>query len=216
MSEQLPSGGVELSAAELEALDARWSSCWTPAEVAERLAGVSAPWCVAAGWALDLFRGTQTREHGDIEIAVPAAEFPKIRGRFPGYVFDAVGSGRIWEKATPDVLAATHQTWLRDPSTGGYLLDVFREPHDGMTWICRRDETIRLPYSKIVHHTPSGIPYLAPELVLLFKAKHARPKDQDDFNATLPHMSSAQRTALADFLTRVHPGHRWLENLSST
>jgi hypothetical protein len=34
------------------------------------------PWCVAAGWALDLFRGMQTREHGDIEIAIPAAGFP--------------------------------------------------------------------------------------------------------------------------------------------
>ncbi|MGV9879614.1 nucleotidyltransferase domain-containing protein [Streptomyces sp. NPDC003006] len=213
MSEQLPSGGIELSAAELDALDTRWSSCWTPGEVTQRLAGVAAPWCVAAGWALDLFRGTQTREHGDIEIAIPAAEFPGVRNRFPGYVFDAVSSGRIWENATPDVLAATHQTWLREPATGDYLLDVFREPHDGRTWICRHDETIRLPYSEIVHRTPEGIPYLAPELVLLFKAKHARPKDQEDLNATVPHMTSAQRTALAEFLTRVHPGHRWLGNL---
>ncbi|QCX73820.1 hypothetical protein C9F11_00585 [Streptomyces sp. YIM 121038] len=213
MSEQLPRGGVELSAAGLDALDARWSSCWTPGEVAQRLAGVAALWCVAAGWALDLFRGTQTREHGDIEIAVPAAEFPEIRSRFPGYVFDAVGSGRIWENATPGVLAATHQTWLREPATGGYLLDVFREPHDGRTWICRRDETIRLPYSEIVRLTPDGIPYLAPELVLLFKAKHVRPKDEEDFNAALPHMTSAQRSALAGLLIRVHPGHRWLGNL---
>ncbi|MGH3656155.1 MAG: nucleotidyltransferase domain-containing protein [Micromonosporaceae bacterium] len=28
------------------------------------------PWCVAAGWALDLFRGEQTRPHEDLEIAV--------------------------------------------------------------------------------------------------------------------------------------------------
>ncbi|MFI1683146.1 nucleotidyltransferase domain-containing protein [Streptomyces sp. NPDC020607] len=216
MSEQLPNGGIKLSPAELDALDARWSSCWTPDEVAQRLAGVTAPWCIAAGWALDLFRGTQMREHGDIEIAVPAAEFPEVRSRFPGYAFDAVSSGRIWENATPDVLASTHQTWLREPATGDYLLDVFREPHDGRTWICRHDETIRLPYSKIIHRTPDGLPYLAPELVLLFKAKHARPKDQQDFDATLPHMTSAQRTALAESLTRVYPGHRWLGSLSST
>ena len=111
---------------------------------------------MAAGWALDLFRGTQTREHGDIEIAVPAASFPEVRDRFPGYAFDAVSSGRIWENATPEVLAATHQTWLRDPATGNYLLDVFREPHDGETWICRRDETIRLPYGEIIHHTATA------------------------------------------------------------
>ena len=213
MSEQLPGGGIELSPAGIEALDARWSSSWTPSEVARRLAGVAAPWCVAAGWALDLFRGTQTREHGDIEIAVPAASFPEVRDRFPGYIFDGAGSGRIWENATPEVLSAVHQTWLRDPATGNYLLDVFREPHDGDTWICRHDETIRLPYSDIIHRTHDGIPYLAPELVLLFKAKHARPKDQADFAATVPLMTPAQRETLAELITRAHPGHAWLADL---
>ncbi|MEU6663472.1 hypothetical protein [Streptomyces sp. NPDC046821] len=213
MSEQLPSGGMKLSPDEIEALHARWSSCWTPSEVAQRLAGISTPWCVAAGWALDLFRGAQTRAHGDIEIAIPAASFPEVRHRFPGYIFDAVGSRRIWEDATPEELAGVHQTWLRDPDNGNYLLDVFREPHDGDTWICRRDERIRLPYSDIVRHTQDGIPYLAPELVLLFKAKHARRKDQSDFEATVPHMTSTQRETLAELLARVHPGHPWSAGL---
>lgn len=213
MSEQLPDGGDELSPEEIEALDARWSSSWTPDEVAHRLAGISTPWCVAAGWALDLFRGGQTRDHGDIEIAIPEAGFPEVRDRFPGYVFDAAGSGRIWEDAPPETLAAVHQTWLRDPVTGDYLLDVFREPHDGDIWICRRDETIRLPYSEIVHHTRDGIPYLAPELVLLFKAKHMRPKDRRDFDTTVPHLTGAQRATLAELLARVHPGHAWLTDL---
>jgi hypothetical protein len=144
VSEELP-GGIELSPAAIEALPARWSSCWTPGEVARRLADVAAPWCVAAGWALDLFRGRQTRQHGDIEIAVPAASFPAVRVLFPGYAFDGVGSGVIWEGATAGVLAATHQTWLRDPATGNYLLDVFREPHDGDTWICRRTRQSGFP-----------------------------------------------------------------------
>jgi hypothetical protein len=109
-----------------------------------------------------------------------------VRDRFPGHVRDGVGDGRIWEDATPEVLAATHQTWLCDPATGDYLLDVFREPHDGDTWICRRDETIRLPYGDIIHHTRDGIPFLAPELVLLFKARHARPKDEADFAVAVP------------------------------
>ncbi len=213
MSEQLPDGGIELSPADIEALDARWSSCWTPNDVARHLSGTATPWCVAAGWAIDLFRGTQTRTHGDIEIAIPAASFPQVRSRFPGYVFDAVSSGRIWENATPDVLAATHQTWLRDAATGNYLLDVFREPHDGDTWICRRNETIRLPYRDIIRHTRDGIPYLAPELVLLFKAKHARRKDQADFDATVPHLTPAQRETLAGLLARTHPGHPWLADL---
>lgn len=213
MSEHLPGGGIELSPDEIEALHARWSSCWTPSEVVQRLAGIDTPWYVAAGWALDLFRGRQTRVHGDIEIAIPAASFPEVRNRFPGYVFDAVDSGRIWADATPDVLAAVHQTWLRDPATGSYLLDVFREPHDGDTWICRRDVRIRFPYRDIIRHTEDGIPYLAPELVLLFKAKHARPKDQADFDGTVPHLTSTQRETLAELLARAYPGHPWLADL---
>jgi hypothetical protein len=212
VSVELP-GGVELSAAEVEALDVRWASCWTPSEVADRLAGVALPWCVAGGWAVELFLGARMREHGDIEIAIPAAGWSAVRDRFPGYAVDAVGSGRIWTDPTPRVLAAVHQTWLRDPATGDYLLDVFREPHDGHTWICRRDETIRLPYRDIVCHTHDGIPYLAPELVLLFKAKAARPKDQADFDAAVPRLSAAQRATLADLLARVHPRHRWLADL---
>lgn len=216
MSEPLPEGGIELSPAEIEALDVRWSLSWSPGEVADRLAGISAPWYVAAGWALDLYRGKQTRRHGDIEIAVPAARFSEVRARFPGYVFDAAGSGQIWKNAPPEALASTHQTWLRDPATGCYLLDVFREPHDGDIWICRRDETIRLPYSQIIQHTEDGVPYLAPELVLLFKAKHLGPKDQADFDQTLPRMTSRQRDTLLGLLARVHPGHPWTAALQAS
>jgi hypothetical protein len=214
MTEQPPVDDVELTPAEEQALDARWVDCWTPEEIARRLAGITVPWYVAAGWALELFRGDgQTRRHGDIEIAVPAARFPEVRDRFPGYHFDAVASGRIWEDATPETLAGTRQTWLRDPATGQYLVDVFREPHDGDLWICRRDKTIRLPYRDIILRTATGIPFLAPELVLLFKAKYVRAKDQADFDATLPHLSAHQRETLAALLDRVHPGHMWLDAL---
>ncbi|GAA1543603.1 hypothetical protein GCM10009827_074120 [Dactylosporangium maewongense] len=180
----------------------RWARCWTPAEVARRLTGVTQPWYVAGGWALDLFRGEQTREHHDIEIGVPAGRFAELR--FPGLVFDAVGGGQIWEAADQPALDATRQTWLRDPATGDYLVDVFREPHDGDTWIYRRDETVRYPYSDIIRHTADGVPYLIPELVLLFKAKELRPKDQADFDAVLPLLGASQRRTLAGLLA-AHP-----------
>jgi hypothetical protein len=133
VSEQLPDGGIELSAAEIDALDARWSSSWTPSEVPGHLAGIATPWYVAGGWA----------------------------------------------------------------------------------WICRQDASIRFPYDEIIQRTHDGIPYLTPELVLLFKAKHARQKDQADFDATLPRLTAAQRRTLGEFLTRVHPGHRWSAAVSA-
>ena len=50
---------------------------------------------------------------------------------------------------------------------------------------------------EIVHHTRDGIPYLAPELVLLFKAKHPRQKDQADFDSYGPLMTLAQRDKMS-------------------
>ena len=213
MSRPLPEGRIKLSPADIEALDDRWARAWTPPEIARRLVGVDVPWYVAAGWALDLFRGRQTRRHGDLEIAIPAARFAEISDRFPGYVFDGIGQKCVWPDATPEVLAVTHQTWLRDPATGDYLVDVFREPHEDGMWVCRRDATIRLPYDQVICHTADGIPYLAPELVLLFKAKQPRPKDQADFEAVLPELSPAQRMRLAELIRRVHPEHHWLTEL---
>ncbi|GAA0674076.1 hypothetical protein GCM10010193_28630 [Kitasatospora atroaurantiaca] len=60
MTEGLPPGGVELTEAE-----ARWTDAWTPTQVAARLVGTSAPWYVAGGWAVDLFKGEQTRHHSE-------------------------------------------------------------------------------------------------------------------------------------------------------
>ncbi len=90
-----------------------------------------------------------------------------------------------------------------------------REPSDGDTWICRRDERIRLPYDQVIERTADGIPYGRPEIVLLFKAKAARPKDDADFLAVLPHLGRERRRWLADALELVHPGHTWLERLAA-
>jgi hypothetical protein len=208
--DELPEGGVELG-------DFVWEA-WTPHEAAARLAAVEAPWYVAAGWALDLFRGGQTREHEDLEIAVPAGRFGAVRAALSDYDIDVVGgpgdgSGRRWPVDSP-AARVLHQTWVRDRGTNLYRLDIFREPHDGDLWICRRDETIRLPYAEIIRHTADGIPYLSPEIVLLFKAKHAaRERDRDDFAAVAPLLAPGERAWLRAALGRVHPGHEWLDAL---
>jgi hypothetical protein len=59
-----------------------------------------------------------------------------------------------------------------------------------------------------------GIPYAAPEVVLLFKAKHLRDKDVADFRRALPAMCQTRRARLGDWLTQVHPGHPWIETLT--
>jgi Aminoglycoside-2''-adenylyltransferase len=206
---------------EREALEpdlTKWDA-WQPGEVAKRLSHVEAPWYVAAGWAIDLFLGGEGREHDDLEIAVPQARFQEVVDALDGLELFVVGVPRRGlvsplEHAT-DALEANHQTWVRDTATGAWRLDIMREPSDGVTWICRRDQRIRMPYDQVIERTPDAIPYGRPEIILLFKAKQVRAKDEADFEAVLPGLDAARREWLADALELVHPGHPWLERLKA-
>jgi hypothetical protein len=181
---------------------------YTPRELADRLSGLRAPWYVAGGWALDLFLGRVTRPHHDLEIALPAAAFPQVKALFPGWEFFVPEAGTL-RPADATALADEFQTWALDPEARVWRFDVFREPHDGDTWICRRDATLRRPYAELIRHTPDGIPYPAPEVVLLFKAKAVREKDAADFALVLPELDAAQQAWLGAALDRVHPCHEW-------
>jgi hypothetical protein len=50
-------------------------------------------------------------------------------------------------------------------------------------------------------------------MTLLFKAKQARPKDDDDLAAAWPLLSAARRRWLRDAVRRLHPEHPWSERL---
>ena len=185
-----------------------WRS-WTPEQVMRRLQGVDVPWAFIGGWALDLFRGSVSREHEDVEIAVPKASFWAIRDALPELEFTIVGAGRKWSLSDDVAFAMTHQTWGREPTSGDYVIDVFREPHDGDIWICRRHPSIRMPYTELFQRNAEGLPYVIPEVVLLFKAKLARPKDEQDLEGALPLLSPDATRWLVDAIERVHPGHPW-------
>jgi hypothetical protein len=181
---------------------------WSPATLAARLTGLDAPWCVAAGWALDLFHGAPTRPHADLEIAVPADRFEAVAALFDDMDFYVPCDGTL-RPATAETMRAGHQTWARERSTGRWRFDVFREPHAGDVWICRRDPGIRRPYAEIILTGADRVPYLVPEIVLLFKAKATRPKDEADFRTVLPRLDADRRRWLDDALATVAPDHPW-------
>jgi Aminoglycoside-2''-adenylyltransferase len=192
---------------------------WRPEEVARRLRDVDAPWYIVAGWAIDLFLGSVRREHTDIEIAVPRSRHAEVLDALEGFEFFAAGvprSGFVTALPVADASDSdSHQTWVREPASGLWRLDIFSEPSEGETWICRRNDQIRMPYERLIERTEEGIPYGRPEIVLLFKAKAARSKDEDDFAAVLTVLDAKRRHWLASALELVHPGHRWLARLGT-
>ena len=195
-----------------------WSMAWAPDQAAVALNGVTAPWAVAGGWALDLWLGARTREHEDLEIAVPAAFFPEVRARLEGLGLKlfVIDDGQVIALEPGEAPAPrTHQTWVMEPAVMGWRMDVFREPGDAQTWIYRRTGEFNAPRHWASGRTAAGIPYVAPQIVLLFKAKATRDKDQADFSIVAPRLSPEAKDWLAAALRATHPGHPWIDRLAA-
>ena len=73
-------------------------------------------------------------------------------------------------------------------------------------WIYRRDPSVRLNWERAVLTTREGVPYLAPELQLLFKSKTPRPKDDADARQVIPELDEDRRSRLRRLLPM---NHRW-------
>jgi hypothetical protein len=190
--------------------DDAWSA-WHPAELAYRLAGVARPWCVVGGWALDLWHGVETRPHEDLEFTILRADFQRFRTALSGLRLHAVGDGHVEPLAAEAVPPADiAQVWCEDVAARRWRVDMMLEDGTPDIWIYKRDPSIRRPRSAMVRTNGEGIPYLAPEAILLFKAKYRREKDEADFAMALPKLETAQRHWLKAAIAKAHPDHAWI------
>lgn len=181
--------------------------------------GFAHPWLFSSGWALDLFLGRVTRVHHDIDVVVPRTAIWPLKHYLNalGWRFVLPLDGRLepWppeSRREPDIQLHAHKD--------GAIIDVLLTEMDGETWHYRRDPRITCPAAQAYRTTASGLPYLAPELVLLFKSKNTshpqapRPQDEEDFENVSPRLSRKQRTWLREALSLTDPNHGWLEALS--
>lgn len=185
----------------------------TPEQVKQRLEGIAVPWWIAGGWALDLFMGRQIRAHEDIEISVYRDDVAALRSHLRSLEFFIADRGTLtpWsDGALPD---AAHALWSRERGRLSWQLEVLVEERRGGRWVYRRDEDIGVHAGDIGRVTAEGIPYLRPDIVLLYKSKEPRPKDETDFITVVPRLDPAQRSFLAAALWTTAPGHRWLGRL---
>lgn len=82
------------------------------------------------------------------------------------------------------------------------------------SWIYRRDKSIRREIEDIFLRTNEEIPYLRPEIQLLYKGGSAnvRVKDFKDLQIMLPYLLPEQKDWLKITLKKQFPtGHSWLD-----
>jgi hypothetical protein len=187
----------------------------TPRDVAVLLARMKTPWWIAGGWALDLFLGRETRHHEDLDVALLRGDEVALRHALPGWDIRIAHAGEFlpWRGDAP-LAPPYHQFWLRRRSDGPWDFEVLLEDHVGHAWQFRREHRVMLPLDRFGRMTDGGVPYVAPEVALLYKAKHAVvEKNQHDFAAVAPALTADARAWLADAMRIAHPGHEWLAAL---
>ena len=79
----------------------------------------------------------------------------------------------------------------------------------------RRDPRVRRPVARLCRPVRGGVRVLAPEAVLLYKAKAPRPADEQDFVSARPLLDAEARAWLAAALIRQDVGHAWAAALAS-
>lgn len=170
----------------------------SPAEAAALLAHVDAPWWVAGGWALDLFLGGWTREHDDLDVAILRRDEARVRDALPG-----------WDVELGDDERAL---LCRPRPDAPWAFELHLHEADGETWRYARDARVTRPLATLGGER-AGIPYLAPEVALLLKARAPRAVDERDFDRVRPALAPEASAWLRAALETAHPGHPWIARL---
>ncbi len=192
------------------------------------------------GQALDMFLGYESRVHGDIDICAFWNDRDKIIQYMMahGYkVFEMFGGGRahpVTETSKPVGLKKNIFCCLE----GCPLVKTYPVEEDGNCWMeffhvgqteldyieflfnektadvfeYSRNSEITLELEKAIRFC-EGIPYLAPEMILLYKSTDIeREGYQQDFELAYKAMDDSQKTWLQNALKKEYPdGHKWLQ-----
>jgi len=172
-------------------------------------ANASVPWWIAGGWAIDLFLGRETRPHNDLDIGVLRRDVGEVLRSIPDWEAFEAKDGALTRLSHTTPRNEVNSLWCRARGTQPWKLELMLDESDGELWLYRRDREVRRDLRSSVYRTSTGIPYLAPEVQLLYKAKHARPRDELDFRAVVPHLSSEAKNWLRQGLARTLPSHPW-------
>lgn len=157
------------------------------------MSGFPAPWCVAGGWAIDLFLGRMTRAHDDVDVAVFREDQRAIHDCWPHWSKQKVVAGTFQDWPADEWLSLPiHEIHIQSPDEPPRVVEFLLNERDGERWIFRRNPAVTLPIGELIRTGAGGVPILAPAVVLLYKAKNPRPKDEEDFQVTVPHMAAAE------------------------
>lgn len=185
--------------------------------VAEELRELAVAWYIGGGWALDLFLRRVTRVHHDADVVVPRADQLTLQRYLTerGWIMLTPFEQRL--QPWPPHMRLEAPRFQAHAHRDGAFMDFLLTDMDHGVWRYRRNPAILRELGRAVLCSEDGIPYLAPELALLFKSSTSsgkeRDKDQADFEAVSDVLEPERRAWLRWALTALNPAHRWLDRL---
>ena len=192
-------------------------------------------WAICGGFALDLFLEKDTRTHSDIDICV----FEKDREKILSYmlqnnwlVYEFRGQGKVRPLEGPlssetgrnlmctngkcDIVKFypcedDNLLWHEFFHTGikefNYLEFLFNTTNEDY-FVFDKQQEIKREISKAILFN-NDIPYLAPEIVLLYKSSRSENAEYHyDFEQTYSHMNAEQKMWIAKSLDILYPNGR--------
>lgn len=214
------SAKAELLQQLLEAAHARWvdNVGFAPVNaVVRELEEFAGPWYISSGWALDLFLGRVARVHHDVDVVIARSDQISLQAHMTGRGWKFVTPHEGVLEPWPPHMRLEHPRIQAHAHRAGAFTDFLLSDIGNGIWHYRRDPVVIRHVERMSLRTPDGIPFLAPELVLLFKSKSTsgreRPKDQADFEKVRDALEPERRAWLRWALLRIDPAHPWIAEL---
>ncbi len=172
----------------------------------------SFPWFVAGGWAIDLALNRETRVHNDLDIGIFRKDQDSLHTLFHGWNMHKIVNRELHLWLLGEKLKLpVHEVHCIHPLKN--RVEILLNEEENGRWVYRRDKRITRELDKSILRSHKGLPYLAPEIVLLYKSKRPRDEDHSDLTNILPILKEESRKWLADALKTRASRHEWLEML---
>ncbi|WP_152655656.1 short-chain dehydrogenase [Oceanobacillus sp. CFH 90083] len=196
---------------------------WNPLSIEEinhLMKDIAISWWIAGGWALDLYYGKQTRKHDDMDILIRKTDLPVLKKHlgesYELFLADKGCLTKLTDSENLNIQAGS--LWVRKKHETSWLFEIMLIDTENNEWVYKRNNQIKRPVSEIGAVTDDGIPYIKPEIQLLYKGGSSvvREKDNDDLERMLPVLKEAEVKWLYQALSQQFNGkHPWLEIINN-
>ncbi len=196
---------------------------WKPltvTEIQKIFSRIPVQWWIAGGWALDLYLDRVTRQHDDIDVIILRSEHLLLQKYLVSeWESHKAFKGKLIHWNLNEKLDSHFDNiWIKKKGESTWAFQVMIVDSEDDYWIYKRNGTIRRKLKEIELETSAGVPYIRPEIELLYKGGISliRAKDFLDLENVMPMLDDTSREWLRDSLTIQYPnGHPWIERIKA-